>query len=217
MITPEIRFTDAKKLREKSEKLLNGNHLNGSHLNGNHLNGNHLNGNHLNGSQLNGNQLTEKQLIEKQNFENNTLMETLLHELQVQQLTLEMQNEELRQAYEIAETARKKYTMLFDQSPLGCFSLDADGTICDINYRGADLLGKKRKRLINCDFKFFVSHDSKLVFSNFFRKIYNGYAKESCEISLGYNSEPLHRVYMEGVVSDDEQQCLISVVEIVKF
>ena len=58
----------------------------------------------------------------------------LLHELQVHQIELEMQNEELRQAYETAETALKKFTMVFDLSLVGYFSLDEDGTIHSLNF-----------------------------------------------------------------------------------
>jgi hypothetical protein len=43
----------------------------------------------------------------------------LLHELQVHQIELEMQNEELREANETAETALKKYTILYDFAPVG--------------------------------------------------------------------------------------------------
>jgi len=163
----------------------------------------------------------EKQLNEKQTKENSALMETdvnkLLHELQVQQIELEMQNEELRQSYDIAETALKKYTMLFDLSPMGYFSLDAEGAICDLNFTGADMLGERRFSLINSNFKLFISEDSKPVFNNFFRKVYTSNAKESCEVLLGYDDKPLCRVYMEGVVTEDEQKCLISVVDLSKF
>jgi len=73
----------------------------------------------------------EMLLNEKQKKEDGALKGTdvnkLLHELQVHQIELEMQNEELRQAYETAETALKKYTMLFDLSPMGYFSLNSDG------------------------------------------------------------------------------------------
>ena len=48
----------------------------------------------------------------------------LLHELQVHQIELEMQNEELRKANETAETALKKYTMLYDFAPMGYFTLE---------------------------------------------------------------------------------------------
>lgn len=163
----------------------------------------------------------EKQLNEKQKKEATALKETdvnkLLHELQVHQIELEMQNEELLQAYETAETALKKYTMLFDLSPMGFFSLDAEGAICDLNFTGADMLGERRFSLIDSNFKLFISEDSKPVFNDFFKKVYTSNAKESCEVLLGYDNKPLCRVYMEGVVTEDEQKCLLSVVDISKF
>ncbi|MBK6283671.1 MAG: hypothetical protein IPF54_14380 [Draconibacterium sp.] len=71
----------------------------------------------------------------------------LVHELQVHQIELEMQNEELRQSYLTAETALKKYTMLFDLAPIGYFSLDQEGTICELNFTGADILSERRSSL----------------------------------------------------------------------
>lgn len=163
----------------------------------------------------------EKQLKERGEKANHGLMETgpnkLLHELQVHQIELEMQNEELRQANETAETALRKYTMLFDLSPMGYFYLDSDGTIRDLNFTGADMLDERRFSLINSNFKLFISKDSKAVFNNFFRKVYASNAKESCKVLLGYDNKPLCRVYMEGVVTEDEQKCLLSVVDISKF
>ncbi len=163
----------------------------------------------------------EKQLKEKQEQEDGVLKKAdvnkLLHELQVHQIELEMQNEELRNTYETMETALKKYTMLFDLSPLGYFSLDSDGSISDLNFTGADMLGERRFSLINSNFKLFVSEDSRPVFNDFFKKVYTSNAKESCEVLLGYNNKPLCRVYMEGVVTEDEQKCLLSLVDISKF
>jgi PAS domain-containing protein len=141
----------------------------------------------------------------------------LVHELQVHQIELEMQNEELKQAYETAEKALKKYTMLFDLSPLGYFLLDADGTICDLNFTGADILGERRFSLVDANFKLFISEDSKPVFNDFFKKIYASNVKESCEVSLINDNKPACKVYMEGVVTEDEQKCLLSVVDISKF
>jgi PAS domain-containing protein len=141
----------------------------------------------------------------------------LVHELQVHQIELEMQNEELRRAHEIAETALKKYTMLFDLAPLGYFSLDSEGTICDLNYTGADMLGDRRFSLINSNFKLFIDKDSIPVFNNFFKKVYTTNSKESCKVMLGYENEQLNHVYMEGVVTEDEHKCLLSVVNISKF
>jgi len=138
----------------------------------------------------------------------------LLHELQVHQIELEMQNEELRQAYETTETALKKFTMLYDLAPMGYFTLDRDGSISELNFTGADMLGDKRFSLVNSNFKLYISEDSRQVFNDFFRKVYASNAKESCEITLGYNAKILCPVYIEGVVTDDNQKCLLSVIDL---
>jgi PAS domain-containing protein len=141
----------------------------------------------------------------------------LLHELQVHQIELEMQNEELRQANETAEEALGKYTMLYDFAPMGYFTLDSDGNICELNFTGAEMLGDKRFSLINSNFKLFVSEASKSVFNKFFKNVYAGNAKEACELMLGYNGKPLCLVYMEGIVLGDDRKCLLSVVDISGF
>ncbi len=163
----------------------------------------------------------EEQLKQKQTDaageEKEPDLKKLLHELQVHQIELEMQNEELRQAYVTTETALKKYTMLFDLAPVGYFSLDHDGSITELNFTGADILRERRFSLINSNFKLFVSEASRPVFNNFFRKVFKGNAKETCEILLGHDNEPICLVYMEGVVAEDDKKCLLSVIDISKF
>ncbi|MDZ7738232.1 MAG: PAS domain-containing protein [Bacteroidales bacterium] len=163
----------------------------------------------------------ENKLKEKGEKEDRGLMKTgphkLLHQLQVHQIELEMQNEELRQANETAEAALKKYTMLFDLSPLGYFFLDSDGTICDLNFTGADMLDERRFSLVNSNFKLFISEEYKPLFNDFLKKIFTSSAKESCEVFLGYDNKPLCRAYMEGVVVEGQHRCLLSVVDISKL
>lgn len=165
--------------------------------------------------------IAEEKLKEKQKksaiSKNETDVKKLVQELQVHQIELEMQNEELRHAYETTEAALKKYTMLFDLAPVGYFSLDAEGSICELNFTGADILHERRFSLINSNFKLFVSESSRPVFNNFFRNVFTTNSKESCEVLLGYNNKPLCMVYMEGVVAEDEQKCLLSVIDISKF
>ncbi|MBN2637424.1 MAG: hypothetical protein JXR61_14210 [Prolixibacteraceae bacterium] len=141
----------------------------------------------------------------------------LVHELQVHQIELEMQNEELRQAYDTMEKALKKYVMIFELSPVGYLTLDADGTICELNFTAAEMLNEKRFSLLNSNFKLFISEKSRPVFNNFFKKVYTSQAKESCQVILGYDTTELGRVYMEGVVTEEEQKCLLSVVDISRF
>ncbi len=144
--------------------------------------------------------------LEKQVLENDAVK--LLHELQVHQIELEMQNEELREANLTAETALKKYTMLYDFAPMGYFTLEKDGSICELNFTGAEMLGEKRFSLVNSNFKLFISEASQSVFNEFFSKVYFGKTKESCEVMLGYDNESLCRVYMEGIVTGDDKKCL---------
>jgi PAS domain-containing protein len=160
--------------------------------------------------------LKKKQIkIDKATMETDSIK--LLHELQVHQIELEMQNEELIKANETAETALKKYTMLYDFAPMGYFTLDADANIHELNFTGAEMLRDKRFSLVNSNFKLFISEDSRPVFDRFFNKIYSKKRKESCEIILGYDGNHLCSVYMEGVITGDEKQCLLSVVDISGF
>jgi PAS domain-containing protein len=163
----------------------------------------------------------EEQLKQKQEKKSKPVLENdavkLLHELQVHQIELEMQNEELREANLTAETALKKYTMLYDFAPMGYFTLDQDGSIFELNFTGAEILGEKRFSLVNSNFKLFVSQESKPVFNEFISRVFTSNAKESCKLMLGYDNNPLGYVYMEGIVTGDDRKCLLSVVDISSF
>ena len=160
--------------------------------------------------------LKKKQVnMEKASMETDSIK--LLHELQVHQIELEMQNEELIKANETAETALKKYTMLYDFAPMGYFTLDPNGNIYELNFTGAEMLGDKRFSLVNTNFRLFISKESQTVFDKFFSKIYSKNGKESCEVKLGYDGNSLSTVYMEGVVTGDDRNCLLSVVDISGF
>jgi PAS domain-containing protein len=141
----------------------------------------------------------------------------LLHELQVHQIELEMQNEELRKANETAETALRKYTMLYDFAPTGYFTIDSEGIIKDLNFTGAEILGEKRFTLENTNIKFFISEGFISIFEKFMSKVFSTIKKESCIINLSRNNNTLHTVYIEGIVISEDHKCLLSVVDITAF
>jgi hypothetical protein len=163
----------------------------------------------------------EKQLEENKKALDKSVMESdvikLLHELQVHQIELEMQNEELIKANETAETALRKYTMLYDFAPMGYFTIEADGSILELNFTGSEILGDKRVGLIGANFKIFVTDKSKPVFSKFLKKVFAGNTKESCIVNLGEENEHIRTVYIEGIVLTGETNCLLSVVDISAF
>jgi len=145
-------------------------------------------------------------------FELEVDFKKLLHELQVHQVELEMQNEELVKAYTNAEAALKKYTMLYDLAPIGFFILNEDGSISDLNFTGAEMLGEKRFTLLEKNFKFFVAKDSLQDFNHFIDKVYATNTKINCELNLGYDDKPLGFVYLEGIVTGEDQKCQLSVI-----
>ena len=141
----------------------------------------------------------------------------LLHELQVHKIELEMQNEELRETVELAETALRKFTMLYDSAPMGYLTLDRDGTICELNFTAADMLGERRFSLVNNNIKLFINYDSLPVFNSFLDKVFKSHRKEACQVHLGQDSNQLTSVFMEGIVTGEDQSCLLSIVDISKF
>jgi PAS domain-containing protein len=165
----------------------------------------------------NAEELLKKKQVKMEKAPMETDSVKLLHELQVHQIELEMQNEELIKANEAAETALKKYTMLYDFAPMGYFTLDPEGNIFELNFTGAEMLGDKRFSLVNTNFRLFISKESRTVFDKFFSKIYSKNGKESCQVNLGYDGNPTSTVYMEGVVTGDDRNCLLSVVDISGF
>lgn len=138
----------------------------------------------------------------------------LLHELQVHQIELEMQNEELQEAYQTVEKALEKYTMLYDFAPAGYFMLDKDSMICDVNFTGAEMLGERRFALSGANFRLFVSEDTKSAFDKFFRNVYAGNGKESCALKLVSEEKTFSLFYAEGIVTGDDRKCLLTLVDI---
>ena len=160
----------------------------------------------------------EEKLREEQINMGNPLPESdtkkLLHELQVHQIELEMQNEELKEAYDTMEKALRKYTLLYDFAPMAYITLNYEALIRDLNFTSAEILGEKRFALLNTSFRLFLLEESKSVFDKFFTKLYANNTKESCTLMLGYNDKLLCHVYAEGIVPGDDRNCLLSMIDI---
>lgn len=123
----------------------------------------------------------------------------LIHELNVHQIELEMQNEELMQARSELETNLEKYSNLYDYAPVGYFTIADDGMILEVNFTGANLLGKERFFLINRNFQVFLSEDSKKTFWDFLKKVFASDIKESSEVIFFDKHNESRCLHIEGV------------------
>jgi len=138
----------------------------------------------------------------------------LIHELEIHQIELELQNEELIQAQNDAQAAADKYRELYDFAPSGFFTLSGTGEIIELNLSGANMIGKERRGLINSMFGFFVSDDTRPIFSLFLRKVFEGKAKESCEVILSIPDGLPKFVHLSGIISENREHCLVTVLDI---
>jgi PAS domain S-box-containing protein len=154
----------------------------------------------------------------------------MLHELQVQRVELEMQNEELTQSRANAEASLAHYSELYDFAPVGYFTLNHDSEILQVNLAGARMLGIERVQLVNHRFDLLVSESDRPVFKAFLEKVFEGRAKESCEVTLRNDRDRLpltqypggeaigrldrRSIQIEGAIGEEELTCRAVVLDI---
>jgi len=110
--------------------------------------------------------------------------ESLLHELTVDQVELEAQNENLRQAQQQAEEAQQHYALLFQDAPVAYVVVDAKGTIRDINRQGERLIGLPASKLRGTPLLFYLSPDSLDVFTKHLEASLSANERQRAEIVL---------------------------------
>ena len=135
-------------------------------------------------------------------------MKHIIHDLEVPQIELKLQNEELQLAKEQAENAAQQYTELYDFAPSGHFTLSTTGEILEVNLFGSKMLGKERSRIINSQFGFIVSDDTKPDFNFFLERIFTSKVKESCELTLSITGNLPIVVQLAGIINKNGEQCL---------
>ncbi|HEY3388727.1 MAG TPA: PAS domain-containing protein, partial [Prolixibacteraceae bacterium] len=139
----------------------------------------------------------------------------LIHELEVYQVELELQNEELFRAKELAnELASEKYAELYDLAPSAYFTLSKTGDIIELNLCGSEMLGKERSLLKKRSFSFFISDDTRPSFNLFLYKVFKSRSKETCELTLcAAGNIPMY-VHLVGIADTTGEQCMVSVIDI---
>jgi PAS domain S-box-containing protein len=138
----------------------------------------------------------------------------LSHELAVHQIELEIQNQELIEAKHNLEGAVEKYKGLYHFAPTGYITLSSEGEIIQLNFYVAKILGKERVRLVKSLFAFFVSNESKLIFNNFLRDVYEYKTKQSCEVTIHTKDSLPVIVYLVGIFNESSKYADISMVDI---
>lgn len=118
-------------------------------------------------------------------MENDTIqVNVLLQELKVHQIELEMQNQELKRANLQAGTAMDKYYEIYENSPIGYFTIDGQGRILEVNQAGADILGVENRFLLKNYFQNFLTEDCLPLYTNLIKNVVMLKTNQKCEMKL---------------------------------
>ncbi|MBP7146876.1 MAG: PAS domain S-box protein [Acidobacteria bacterium] len=138
----------------------------------------------------------------------------LLHELQVHQIELELQNEELRSARMDTEAALARYTEIFDFAPLAYAALGADGTIREVNFAAARLLGRDRSALVGRRLAQFVKPTDQPVLQATLDAAADDGGNQNAEIELSIDGCSVHVRLTTAVVGRSSPVVLLALEDV---
>ena len=127
----------------------------------------------------------------------------LLQELDSYRSELEVQNQELRRAQLELRQANERYRELYDFAPVGYLTLDAKGTIRNINIRGADLLDSERHGVLGHSLLKFVEAQSHETLLAHLKQAQTAAVRMSCELKLKCRGATSIFVKMETACNRD--------------
>jgi PAS domain-containing protein len=137
----------------------------------------------------------------------------VLQDLKMQKVALELQNEELKKTIVQLVSAFKRYTELNDFESSAFISLTKEGRIQEVNRNAFNLLGKEHFRAKGNLLEIFLAEESKSVFHQFLKSVFQNGRIESCEVVL-ISGEQSTYVHLSGLVINGGEQCLIGVLNI---
>lgn len=108
----------------------------------------------------------------------------LLHELQVHQIELELQNEQLRQAYAEKEASRARYVELYDFAPVGYLTVNETALIQETNLTAATLLGVPRGVLVGQSLLRFILPEDEDIYLRHRLQFLDAGEAHACELRL---------------------------------
>jgi PAS domain S-box-containing protein len=143
----------------------------------------------------------------------------LQHDLDVHRIELELQNDELRAARDRLEASLARYTELFDFAPVGYVVVDAGGTIRELNFAAARLLGAERRRIVNTRFGLFVVEPQRGELADAMKQVTARAAEEamteSRELTLDpLDGEPREARLTMAAIHDPERRVLVTIEDI---
>jgi PAS domain-containing protein len=138
----------------------------------------------------------------------------LLHELQVYQVELDLQDEELRRSRTELEMTLSRQVQLYDFAPVGCFTVDRNTALRELNLTAAGMLGAERDRLLGRTLDSFLAAPSARALHVMLTGVSDGAATEVDELQLLARRGAPRRVHASVNRDPDGEHFLIAFVEL---
>jgi len=127
---------------------------------------------------------------------------SLVHELRVHQVELELQNDELRQAYDALQKSRDRYRDLYDHAPVGYMVVDPGTVIREANLTAARLLGVDRFELLSRPLASLLDREDADRLHVHLQKTLSSKGVETCELRQRRGDGTVVDLHIESVVAD---------------
>ncbi len=132
----------------------------------------------------------------------------LVEDLQIQKTDLETHNEKLHRAQSKLREQLAKYSDLYDNAPVGYFSMDKEGIILEANITGATMLGVERGTLKGRLFSDFITRDDQNIFQLHRKELLETKARQSCNLRLMKEDGSSFQAHLECIVLLDDKETL---------
>jgi PAS domain S-box-containing protein len=134
----------------------------------------------------------------------------VIHDLQVHEIELEMQNDELRRAYDALDVARARYADLYDMAPIGYVTLSTGGVIREANLKAAAMLGVDRSSMVGQPLSAYVVADDQDAYFLFRRTLFDTGGPQVCDLRVRRGQGAPFWARIEGTTAigpDGQPEC----------
>src|SRR5262249_48038512 len=121
---------------------------------------------------------------ETQRMRSDVERDRVVHDLRVNQIELEMQNRELREAQAQLEESRSRYADLYDFAPIAYCTLDRDGRVLDANLTTTAYFGVDRAALVGKPISVLAVPDDRPLLRSHLKRCLQEGARVTTEVRL---------------------------------
>ena len=123
----------------------------------------------------------------------------LIYELQVHQAELELQNEELQHAHQELLASRDRYNDLYEFAPVGLLTVDAQGTLLEVNLTACTLFGVGRVSLVRTPFARWLSATDSDVLHQHLQHVFETDTSHTCALHLPQRDGSTRTIQLESM------------------